>query len=215
VNNRNSKWVEYKLPGIILILILLFSGCTAVAEQSDPSEYPPVILGQSYPDMKLIDLQGRHVKLSQFKGKVILVELIGMPCQACQAFSGGHRTGGFRGVKPQPNIPDIERLLVDYARIRADHPDLQIVQILLYSMEMAHPTLEDGRAWAMHFGLQNKSNFSVLVPTSSLISNRTYRMIPGFHLIDQNFIFKSDSSGHRPKHNLYTELLPMLGKLVG
>jgi len=39
-------------------------------------------------------------------------------------------------------------------------------------------------------------------------------MIPGFFLIDKDFILRSDSTGHRPKHNLYTQLLPELSVLL-
>jgi hypothetical protein len=38
-------------------------------------------------------------------------------------------------------------------------------------------------------------------------------MIPGFHLIDRDFVLRSDSCGHNPKANLFTDLLPTLRKL--
>src|SRR5579885_426641 len=49
--------------------------------------WPPVN-GQAYPDLKLLDQDGHEVALSSFKGKVILLEPVGMTCAACNAYSG-------------------------------------------------------------------------------------------------------------------------------
>jgi len=42
-----------------------------------PFPWPPT-RGESYPDVALLDHRGEQVQLSSFKGKVLLVELIGM-----------------------------------------------------------------------------------------------------------------------------------------
>jgi cytochrome oxidase Cu insertion factor (SCO1/SenC/PrrC family) len=42
-------------------------------------DWPPK-LNEPYPDLHLIDQTGSPTRLSDFKGKVILVEPIGMPC---------------------------------------------------------------------------------------------------------------------------------------
>src|SRR5688572_2017772 len=70
--------------------------------------WPPVP-GEPYPDLTLLDDEGRSVSLSQFKGKVILLEPTAMTCPACQAFSGGNLQGigGFSGVAPQADLVDI------------------------------------------------------------------------------------------------------------
>ena len=33
-------------------------------------------------------------------------------------------------------------------------------------------------------------------------------MVPGFQLVDRRFVLRWDATGHSPRHNLYTELLP-------
>jgi cytochrome oxidase Cu insertion factor (SCO1/SenC/PrrC family) len=40
--------------------------------------WPPQ-LGQPYPDLELVDQTGQKTRLSSFKGKVILIEPVGMP----------------------------------------------------------------------------------------------------------------------------------------
>ncbi len=42
----------------------------------------------------------------------------------------------------------------------------------------------------------------------------TYQKIPGFHLIDREFVLTHDSSGHHPEDDLYRDLLPALGQMV-
>src|SRR5688572_24202884 len=61
---------------------------------SGPTKWPPE-KGQAYPDLTLIDQEGTPTRLLDFKGKVILVEIVGMSCPACVAFSGGQRSGAF------------------------------------------------------------------------------------------------------------------------
>lgn len=62
--------------------------------------------------------------------------------------------------------------------------------------------------------MDRSKNHLVLAGTKELLGDASYNMIPGFHLVDRNFIFHSDSAGHTPRHNLVTHLLPMIPKLL-
>jgi cytochrome oxidase Cu insertion factor (SCO1/SenC/PrrC family) len=73
-------------------------------------DWPPR-LNETYPDLVLIDQEGREMRLSSLRGKVILLEPVGLSCPACLAFSGGHLFGPFRGVAPQPNLERIDTYL--------------------------------------------------------------------------------------------------------
>ena len=73
---------------------------------------------------------------------------------------------------------------------------------------------EEARRWAEHFGV-TRPNHHVLYGDSRFINTGSYNMIPGFQLVDRDFVLRSDSSGHNPKHNLWKELLPMLGRELG
>ena len=59
----------------------------------DPStplrDWPPAV-GQFYPNLVLKDQTGQVTALSDFRGKVILVEVVGLTCRACHAFAGGN-----------------------------------------------------------------------------------------------------------------------------
>lgn len=175
--------------------------------------WPPVV-GQPFPDIELISHTGEMIKLSNFRGKVILVEPIGMTCAACNAFSGAPEMGAYEGQSYQQNLASIESLLPQYAGgISLDDERLVLVQLILYDLRLNTPSESDARRWAKHFGLDQKDNVYVLAGDARYINQASYDMIPGFFLIDKDFILRSDSTGHRPKHGLYNHLLPKVSEL--
>ena len=162
-----------------------------------------------------MDQTGSPTRLSDYKGKVILVEPIGVPCPACQAFCGGNMVGGFQGVQPQPGLPSIQESARQHGRFGLSDERIVKVYLLLYSMNMRAPTPRDAKAWAEHFGMDRKKNEIVLAGLSSMISDESYAMIPGMQLIDQDFILRVDSTGRTSRtHDLYRDLLPRVGQLL-
>ena len=175
----------------------------------------PPHLGQEFPDLQLIDQTGREFRLSELIGKVILVEPIAMNCPACNAFSGAQEKGGYKGLRPQQGLQSIEKYLPKYAKgVDIRNPDLKLVQLLLYDFNMNQPNAEDARFWAEHFGLDNDENVLVVVSKTDLRGKESFRMIPGFQLVDRQFILRKDATGHRPRHNLFTDLLPAIADLI-
>jgi hypothetical protein len=179
-----------------------------------PVTWPPR-LGEAYPDLVLVDQTGQPVRLSSFKGSVILIEPVGMNCPACQSFAGAHHLGPYEGVAPQEGLPSIEELLPRYAQgLSLSDDRLVFVQLLLYSMTMGAPTPDDAREWARHFKADRARNHVVLAGTKELLGPASYNMIPGFQLVDRNFVLQVDSTGHQPRHDLFTELLPTVPRLL-
>lgn len=179
--------------------------------------WPPVP-GQPYPDLKLLDDEGKTVSLSQFKGKIILLEPTAMTCSACQAFSGGNRLGigAFPGGSPQTDLVDIDEGVDRYAGGASLHDsNVVFVQLMLYNQSNQAPSVEEVRKWRDHFQLRQRYPHMVfLVADPRMIGAASYDMIPGFHLIDRDFRFASDASGHHPRNDLWQELLPELGRLI-
>jgi len=195
---------------VILVALLALSG----VEGNAKTAWPPV-LGKPFPDLELVDQTGEKVRMSSFKGSVILVEMIGMTCPACQAFSGAHRKGAYGKVTPQSGLQSIEEYFPQYANgVRLDHEEIVFVQILLYDMLMKAPSSKDAEKWAEQFDFDRSRNEVVLAGEKWLVGPASFKLIPGFQLIDRNFIVRSDSTGHHPKHNLFTHLLPMVPKLL-
>lgn len=64
---------------LLLAGLLAAQGCGGggVASGALPFPWPPTP-GEAYPDLRLVDHRGQRVQLSSLRGKVILVEPIGM-----------------------------------------------------------------------------------------------------------------------------------------
>ncbi|MDH4281808.1 MAG: hypothetical protein OEV36_04080 [Myxococcales bacterium] len=175
------------------------------------------MVGQLYPNLVLKDQTGQVTSLGDFRGKVILLEVVGLTCRACHAFSGGNEPGAarFREIEPQEGLASIERYAQSYAKLSLDHPDVVFVQLVLYGMDgRSPPSEEDARAWAQHFRMDRGRNQVVLIGDARFISPETRRLIPGFHLIDQSGILRAMSSNDPGHDGLYASLLPKLGSLV-
>ncbi len=174
--------------------------------------WPPVV-GQTYPEIELSDLGGRKIKLSSFAGKVILLEPIGMSCPACQAFVGGATKGGINGVQPQGGVSSIDSYL-QASGVAPGDPRLVRVQLILYGPGLGVPTLAEAQAWAKHFDFGRGSNEVIMLGDQRYINQSSYNMIPGFQLIDKNFTLVCDATGHNPRSNLYTELIPSVKRFL-
>ncbi len=193
---------------VLIAVAVLLSGCR------EDGSWPPK-LGQHYPDLQVIDHHGTKRRLSDFAGKVLLVEPVGMNCPACNAFAGAQVNGGFNGLTPQDGLASIERYLPDYAGgVTLGEGDLVLIHLLLYDFFMEAPDVEDARMWAEHFGLDQRTNVHVVVSARDMRGRASFDMVPGFHLVDRQFRLRKDSTGHRPRHNLFTELLPEIPSLL-
>lgn len=206
-------------------LFAVVAGCTnevqtepasAQAAEPEPRHIWPPQVGELYPDLELRDTSGERVSLSSFRGKVLLVEPVGMDCPACNAFAGANRTdvGGFQGTRPQRGLPSVREML-EREGVAPGDDRLVVVQILFYDMTRSGPpTLELARRWVEHFGVGASGNEIVLVADPYLIGAETFRMVPGFQLVGPDFRLQWDATGHHPRHDLWRELLPALPGLL-
>lgn len=214
-------WIR-TAAGLILIVVAACAGpAEPVAQPTDRAERVPLAgwpprVGKPFPDLTFHDSNGDPVRVSSFAGKVVLVEPIGMNCPACNAFAGANESGrsGIDGTKPQANLLSVAKMLPAYADgASIDDPDLVLVHLLLYNMKMHAPTQADARRWAEHFDI-DAANHLVLYADERFVNRDSYNLIPGFQLVDRNGIVQSDSTGHKPRDDLYAKLLPMLGRML-
>jgi len=181
---------------------------------TDIGTWPPKP-GEPYPDLALMDCNGNLFHLSSLKGRVILVEPVAMSCPACQAHSGGDTLGGFLGIEPQPGIVSLDETLDRFAGgLKLDNPAVAYVQVVIYNLDLKAPTVTEVKAWADHFKLTDRPNVYVLVGTPAMLTQESFDMIPGLHLVDRDFVLRSEHFGHGGGSDLYRGLLPMTAKLV-
>jgi len=205
-----------KIVRVSILLVILVAAITFLMNSGFKpgflSKFNPVV-GQVYPDLEYIDQNGNPLRISDFKGQVVIVELVGMPCKACHAWSGAHYKGKFHGIAPQPGLDSFKNYFTNYTRLRWGNPGITFVQILFYDLDMGHPTPEDAKNCADHFGFKAAYREYVVVPKDDLRNNRLYQQIPGFQLLDKNLILRSDATDPNGAR-LYSELLPSIPALL-
>jgi hypothetical protein len=182
--------------------------------KTDIGSWPPK-LGETYPDLALMDCNGSLFHLSSLKGRVILVEPVAMSCAASQSHSGGNTLGGFLGVEPQPGIASIDGDLARFGSgMKLDNPSVAYVQVVIYNLDLKAPSVSEVKTWADHFKLTDRPNVYVLVGTPPMLTQESFDMIPGLHLIDKDFVLRSEHFAHGGGSDLYRELLPMAATLT-
>lgn len=178
-----------------------------------PPPWPPEKY-RAYPDFELLNQDGKTVRLSDFAGRILLVEPIGMSCPASLALAGGHRYGPLQRVAPQANIDALEDYARQYAGVDLNDPRIFRVQILLFNAEMQPPTPADLQDWVRHFRIPDYGNRVVLAGTAAMATAEGHKLVPGVQLVDQRFLLRADATGESPQDNLIHKLLPLLARLL-
>jgi hypothetical protein len=213
MKNTKSKILILGILVVALVGIFMSKGFSQ-KNVSNSANWPPQI-GQAYPDLELIDQDGKQWNLSRFKGKVIIVEPIGMNCPACQSFAGAHIKGSYGNITPQAGLDDFEGYFNSYTGgLSLDDDGIVLVELLLYDLTLGRPTLKDAKGWAKHFGMKSANNHFVVIPATDMRNKASYDLIPGYQLIGKNFKLRSDSTGHHPRDDLWRTLLPMVPKVL-
>lgn len=207
------KLIQLSIFALIILLVLSYIQPNSSQPHVKLSNWPPR-LNQPFPMVLLKDQDGQLFDFSKYKGKVVLVEMVAMSCEACNAWSGANLKGPFPGAYSQQTLASIEEYLQQYAKIKLDDPRLVFVQIVIYNLALQAPSQEEVTAWAKHFGFEKSKNQFILGATPDMLGQESYDLIPGFQLIDKNLVVVRDATGHHPRHNLFTELLPELAKLL-
>ena len=181
---------------------------------SQPNQIPnwPPVDGQRFPEVELFDHHGQPFDLSSLRGKPTVIEFISMSCAGCQAFAGGNQFGPYGDLAVQPNLESFDKHFQQYAGFDLHSGDVNYVVAVVYNDKLTTPTPEDLNQWRNHFQL-NQHNTHI-ISGQKLASGKTFKMIPGFMLLDKNQVVQFDSTGHQPKHNLYSELLPAVSKML-
>ena len=174
--------------------------------------WPPVI-GKPFPQFELFDHTGQPFTMASLRGKPTIIEFISMSCAGCQAFAGGNEFGPFRRLASQPDLESFEKYFRKYAGFDLDSGEVNFVVAVVYNDKLKTPTAQDLDDWRSHFHLDKSDNMFV-VSSPKLASGATFKMIPGFMLLDQHHVILLDSTGHQPTHNLFTELLPEVPALL-
>ncbi len=188
----------------------------ATPNKNLPQIWPPK-MNETYPDMDLFDQKGQAFKISDFAGKVLIVEYIDMSSPISQAQSGAKEAGAFGIMQEVDQLAErFEETVRKSAQTEIIWPNNQVIhlKIIAYTQDGAQPSRDDAQNWAEHFDFKTENNIIVAIAKKDIRSFQTQDIITGFQLVDKNQKLRADSSGIAPKHNLKLTLIPLFEKLV-
>lgn len=181
-----------------------------------PDIWPPK-MNQPYPSFDLIDQKGGAFKISDYTGKILIVEYIDMSSPVSQAQSGAGLVGtyGVGGTVDQFALP-IEDVLRTETQGVVSLPNDKVMQVkvIVYGESGGQASRDDAQNWAEHFKFTKAEGVIVAVPVKNITGDETNTILGGYQLIDANNFLRVDSSGPIPKHNLKMTFAPMVQKLT-
>lgn len=162
---------------VFLLTALLFTSCDNSTSQQPASQGG--LVGKPAPDFTLLDMQGQQVSLSQFRGKVVILNFWATWCPPCRQ-----------------EMPSMERLYRDFKEkdmvilaVNVDENGKQAVREFLQKMPYSFPILLDSKNIAQNsYGVFRLPESFVIdrngVVIEKIIGARNWLSGPTFNLID-------------------------------
>lgn len=211
---KPQKEIDAELTELRANLELLAAG----GEVKNPEGYDwPPKMNKLYPDLDLLDKEGRSFKISDLKGYVVVMSYVDMSSPTCQAQAGAAAAGKFGTTidvdkYSEPFTETLRKNSLEGFTLPND--GVLEIYVLIYNQDGSQPSLDSADEWSGHFNLDLSKGVIVAVPKKSMQNKRTDSVICGYQLIDKNRMLRVDSAGPEPKHNLKMTLVPLLPKLL-
>lgn len=152
------------------------------------------------------------------KGIAAALALILAAC-ACEPAQPPPMPSHERAPKPPTTPQDLANKPLPWPPLVGQpYPDLTLTDgaggsVLLSGFKGKGAFADDARRWAAHFKPGGFKNRPVLSAGQGMISKASAELIPGFQLVDKNFILRYDAAGPHMKHGWH-ELFPAIPRLL-
>lgn len=187
-----------------------------VPNENLPDIWPPK-MNETYPDLELFDQKGQEFKISDFAGKILVIEYIDMSSPISQAQSGANLKGAF-GIMQEVDqfAQEFHDVIAQTAQTKISWPNDNVVQIkiIAYTQDGSQATRDSAQNWAEHFGFTKENNVYVGITKKDIRNVKTQDILTGYQLVDANQKLRVDSAGPAPKHNLKLTLVPLFEDLL-
>jgi len=175
-------------------------------------------MGQAFPEIEFGMADKSVKKISDFKGKALLVELVDMASPLSLAWAGAKgRPGPLILFAPQPGVPSL-RQSFKKAGLSLEDPRLVHIQILVLSPERNPMRPWDFERWSRQFH-QNLKKPPLLISGAPEFllppyDDETLSRLPGLFLVDKNGVVRSQAAGVEAERHLQSDLLPAAASLL-
>jgi pentatricopeptide repeat protein len=140
------------------------------------------MLNKPAPDFNLKDFEGNFVKLSDLKGKVVVVDFWATWCGPCKM-----------------SFPALQKMVNKYK----DNPDIQILALDTWEREK---TVAEKEKKVKEFIAENKYTFKVLFDDADIVSKYEVTGIPTKFIIDKNGMMQFKTIGFESEQKMIAEM---------
>lgn len=148
------------------MLILSVLSAVACSRGTETGQQSPAVTGSKAPDFTLRDLKGNRVRLSDYSGKVVLLEFWATWCPPCRA-----------------SVPEFITLQDQYRD--------RNVAILAVSVDEG----KDTTGKLADFAREQKINYTILVGDEAVTRAYNIKSIPALFIIDKSGVIVSSQTG--------------------
>jgi peroxiredoxin len=195
------------------VLIIIIVTLSQLSYAKTTTNWPPKI-GEKFPKISFKDQRGILVDINNYRGKVIIMHMVGMTSPASHAFAGGaHFKKTLNEVDYQKNYKCFIHSFEKYSNLGefSKNRNIHYIEAIYYDLNLKHPSASDAKKWFKHYGGRYKSkNYHVIAPIKDIRSQTTYNLIPGHILIDKAGIVRAIANNFTG--NFWEEFLPLIKK---
>ena len=149
----------------------------------------PMKIGQPFPEVDFLGYGGMRWRMSQLKGRVVLVMTVDMGDSSSTTLAGAKEAGMFQITPTLSDKHSLEETIRQtYPGFSFENPRIVVVEIITRNRAGFFPNVEEVNKWTDHFRSARRGEVIVVGATGAMVGPESASAIPGMYLIDRQGI---------------------------